>query len=95
MVGQVLQQASTVTTGADITLETLDYIISLREGIMDAWGGILLSYKGTPQGMYYSALACILAYSNGSQSSNCSRSSSRSSSFFTSSRKTLAAEVKD
>lgn len=49
MVGQVLQQASTVTTGADITLETLDYIISLREGIMDAWGGILLSYKGTPQ----------------------------------------------
>ena len=49
MVAQVLQQASTVTTSADITLETLDYIISLREGIMDAWGGILLSYKGTPQ----------------------------------------------
>ena len=25
----------------------VDYIVSLREGIMDAWGGILLSYKGT------------------------------------------------
>ncbi|EYE98937.1 karyopherin beta [Aspergillus ruber CBS 135680] len=49
VVAQVLQQASTVTTSADITIEMLDYIISLREGIMDAWGGILLSYKGTPQ----------------------------------------------
>lgn len=49
VVGQVLQQASTVTTSTDITIEMLDYIISLREGIMDAWGGILLSYKGTPQ----------------------------------------------
>lgn len=31
-------------------MEMLDYIISLREGIMDAWGGILLAYKGQPQG---------------------------------------------
>lgn len=53
VVGQVLQQASTVTTSSDITLEVLDYIISLREGIMDAWGGILLSYKGTPQSTSY------------------------------------------
>jgi hypothetical protein len=28
----------------------LDYIVSLREGIMDAWGGILQAYKGTPNG---------------------------------------------
>lgn len=26
----------------------LDYIVSLREGIMDAWGGILLAFKGAP-----------------------------------------------
>lgn len=57
VVGQVLQQASTVTTSTDITIEMLDYIISLREGIMDAWGGILLSYKGTPQGTFLIQLA--------------------------------------
>ncbi|OJJ34854.1 hypothetical protein ASPWEDRAFT_51106 [Aspergillus wentii DTO 134E9] len=49
VVAQVLQQASIVTASSDVTMEMLDYIISLREGIMDAWGGILLSYKGTPQ----------------------------------------------
>lgn len=56
VVGQVLQQASTVTVSTDITIEMLDYIVSLREGIMDAWGGILLSYKGTPQGMQCSTV---------------------------------------
>ncbi|OJJ45676.1 hypothetical protein ASPZODRAFT_68627 [Penicilliopsis zonata CBS 506.65] len=49
VVGQVLQQASTVTASADVPLEMLDYILSLREGIMDAWGGILIAYKGKPQ----------------------------------------------
>ncbi|OQE15367.1 hypothetical protein PENFLA_c032G06970 [Penicillium flavigenum] len=48
VVGQVLQQASSVTTSADLPYDMVDYIVSLREGIMDAWGGILLSYKGTP-----------------------------------------------
>lgn len=48
VVGQVLQQASSVTTSSDLPYEMVDYIVSLREGIMDAWGGILLSYKGTP-----------------------------------------------
>ncbi|KAL5362895.1 armadillo-type protein [Aspergillus floccosus] len=49
VVAQVLQQASIVTASADVTLEMIDYIVSLREGIMDAWGGILLTYKGKPQ----------------------------------------------
>ncbi|KAJ5578600.1 uncharacterized protein N7459_007564 [Penicillium hispanicum] len=48
VVGQVLQQASSVTTSSDLPFDMVDYIVSLREGIMDAWGGILLSYKGTP-----------------------------------------------
>ncbi|EAS32090.3 importin beta-1 subunit [Coccidioides immitis RS] len=48
VVGQVLQQASGVTVGNDLSQDTLDYVTSLREGIMDAWGGILLAYKGTP-----------------------------------------------
>ncbi|KKK20373.1 hypothetical protein ARAM_003099 [Aspergillus rambellii] len=49
VVGQVLKQASLVTASSDVTIEMLDYILSLREGIMDAWGGILLAYKGKPQ----------------------------------------------
>ncbi|KAJ9314360.1 hypothetical protein DTO271D3_5337 [Paecilomyces variotii] len=49
VVAQVLQQASNVTASHDVSFDMLDYIVSLREGIMDAWGGILLAYKGTPQ----------------------------------------------
>ena len=50
VVAQVLQQASGVTASSDVSYDMLEYIVSLREGIMDAWGGILLAYKGTPQG---------------------------------------------
>ncbi|EEH09716.1 importin subunit beta-1 [Histoplasma capsulatum G186AR] len=48
VVAGVLQQASGVTASPDVSYDMLDYIVSLREGIMDAWGGILLAYKGTP-----------------------------------------------
>ncbi|CAK7274548.1 karyopherin Kap95 [Sporothrix epigloea] len=41
VVAQVLQQAATVSAGSDGSYEMFDYIISLREGIMDAWGGII------------------------------------------------------
>jgi importin subunit beta-1 len=34
-----------------VSFDMLDYILSLREGIMDAWGGILLAFKETPKGM--------------------------------------------
>lgn len=60
IVGQVLQQASHVTASHDISQEMLDYINSLREGIMDAWGGILLSYKGTPDGKFNSTGSSLL-----------------------------------
>ncbi|OOF95513.1 hypothetical protein ASPCADRAFT_207990 [Aspergillus carbonarius ITEM 5010] len=49
VVASVLQQASMVTASNDVNSDMQEYIVSLREGIMDAWGGILLSYKGTPQ----------------------------------------------
>ncbi|KAJ5786699.1 Armadillo-like helical [Penicillium pulvis] len=49
VVAGVLQQASSVTTSSDLPYDMVEYIVSLREGIMDAWGGILLSYKGSPQ----------------------------------------------
>ncbi|ROT40911.1 ARM repeat-containing protein [Sodiomyces alkalinus F11] len=45
VIAQVLQQASTVTTTADGPFEMFDYVVSLREGIMDAWGGIIGAMK--------------------------------------------------
>ncbi|KAF2860229.1 ARM repeat-containing protein [Piedraia hortae CBS 480.64] len=49
VVAQVLQQAA----GASVQTETvgnyemLDYIVSLREGIMDAWGGIIMAMRSS------------------------------------------------
>ncbi|ORY55676.1 armadillo-type protein [Pseudomassariella vexata] len=45
VVAQVLQQASTVTASPEGSYEMYDYVISLREGIMDAWGGIIGAMK--------------------------------------------------
>ncbi|KAI9814209.1 MAG: karyopherin beta [Pycnora praestabilis] len=45
VVATVLQQAATVTASPDGPYEMLDYVVSLREGIMDAWGGIIISMK--------------------------------------------------
>lgn len=47
VVAQVLQQASTITTVPEGSYEMFDYVISLREGIMDAWGGIIGAMKGS------------------------------------------------
>ncbi|OTA62839.1 ARM repeat-containing protein [Hypoxylon sp. EC38] len=45
VVAQVLQQAANVTAAPDGSYELYDYVISLREGIMDAWGGIIGAMK--------------------------------------------------
>ena len=45
MVAQVLQTAATVTMGENAAFEMFDYVISLREGIMDAWSGAILAMK--------------------------------------------------
>ncbi|KAI0400407.1 armadillo-type protein [Xylaria palmicola] len=45
VVAQVLQQAASVTASPDGSYEMYDYVISLREGIMDAWGGIIGAMK--------------------------------------------------
>lgn len=45
VVGQVLQQAAGVQAAPDGSYEMYDYVISLREGIMDAWGGIIGAMK--------------------------------------------------
>ena len=48
---QVLQQAATVSSGTDVSYEMLDYVVSLREGIMDAWGGIIIALKAGNKGL--------------------------------------------
>ncbi|TDZ21075.1 Importin subunit beta-1 [Colletotrichum orbiculare MAFF 240422] len=45
VIAQVLQQAATVNAGPEGPYEMYDYVISLREGIMDAWGGIIGAMK--------------------------------------------------
>ena len=45
VVAQVLQQAAGVNISQETSYEMLDYIISLREGIMDAWAGIIAAIK--------------------------------------------------
>lgn len=44
VVAQVLQQAATIAI-PDNSFEMLDYVVSLREGIMDAWSGALIAMK--------------------------------------------------
>jgi importin subunit beta-1 len=43
VVTQVLNQAATVTAGPEAPFELQDYVISLREGIMDAWDGAIVA----------------------------------------------------
>jgi importin subunit beta-1 len=51
VVAAVLSQAAGVTLGGTSSFEMLDYVISLREGIVDAWDGIIVAMKtgGKPQ----------------------------------------------
>jgi importin subunit beta-1 len=49
VVAQVLQQAATVQASQDGSYEMIDYVVSLREGIMDAWGGIIGAMKSSDQ----------------------------------------------
>jgi importin subunit beta-1 len=52
VVAQVLQQAAgiNVQTENNANFEMLDYIVSLREGIMDAWGGIVMALRAGNKG---------------------------------------------
>lgn len=44
---QVLQQAANVQASPDGSYEMFDYVVSLREGIMDAWNGIISALKSS------------------------------------------------
>ena len=47
VVAQVLQQAAGINVQSENNnnFEMLDYVVSLREGIMDAWGGIVMAMR--------------------------------------------------
>ncbi|KAL2356972.1 armadillo-type protein [Cryomyces antarcticus] len=45
VVAQVLQQAAGISISPETNYEMLDYVVSLREGIIDAWGGIIIAMK--------------------------------------------------
>ena len=47
IVAQVLQQASSVSLTTEGNFEMMDYVTSLREGIMDAWDGIVIAMKSS------------------------------------------------
>ncbi|EJP62784.1 importin subunit beta-1 [Beauveria bassiana ARSEF 2860] len=47
VVAQVLEQAATVTASPDGPYEMFDYVVSLREGIADAWGGTVGAMKSS------------------------------------------------
>jgi importin subunit beta-1 len=53
VVAQVLQQAAGITVQSENSnnFEMLDYVVSLREGIMDAWGGIVMAMRAGNKGM--------------------------------------------
>jgi importin subunit beta-1 len=62
VVAQVLQQASSVSVTTEGNFEMMDYLTSLREGIMDAWDGIIIAMKSSGKGTYTSSM--LEAYTN-------------------------------
>jgi importin subunit beta-1 len=51
-VANVLEQARTVSAAGDVSFDLLDYVVSLRSGIADAWGGMILAFKGSDKGKH-------------------------------------------
>jgi len=51
VVAQVLEQAAHVSLAPDTTYDVIDYVVSLRSGIADAWSGIILAFKDN-EGMW-------------------------------------------
>jgi importin subunit beta-1 len=61
VVAQVLQQAATITAGDDGSYEMFDYVVALREGIMDAWGGIIGAMKTSGKSMYILTASSVVS----------------------------------
>jgi importin subunit beta-1 len=59
VVAQVLQQAAGISVQSENqnNFEMLDYVVSLREGIMDAWGGIVMAMRAGNKSLFASNIA--------------------------------------
>lgn len=55
----VLQQASGITASTDSNYEMVEYVISLREGIMDAYDGIIIALKSGDKSETFRCIACL------------------------------------
>jgi importin subunit beta-1 len=55
----VLQQASGITASSDSNYEMVEYVISLREGIMDAYDGIIIALKSGDKSETLCCIACL------------------------------------
>jgi len=51
-VAQVLDQAASINIDTTVSYEMLDYVVSLREGIMDAWAGAIGAMKSAGNSKY-------------------------------------------
>ena len=65
VVGQVLQQAANINAPPEqSSMEMIEYVISLREGIMDAWSGVVqamkTSGKATALNLYVEPIFALL-----------------------------------
>jgi importin subunit beta-1 len=77
-----LQQAATVQASPDGSYEMFDYVVSLREGIMDAWGGIIGAMKSSDQSEFHMEFLPFLLLMT-SQAHSSSHMSNKSSIFLT------------
>lgn len=50
-VAQVLDTAASINIDTNISYEMLDYVVSLREGITDAWAGAIIAMKTGGKGL--------------------------------------------
>lgn len=57
-VARVLEAAASAITLNETSFEQYDYVISLSEGIMDAWGGILIALKHSKGICHFDCLYC-------------------------------------
>ena len=64
VVAQVLQTAASVSMGENAAFEMLDYVISLREGIMDAWSGAIIAMKSKRMSCTGQFLSVLTDYSS-------------------------------
>ena len=61
VVAQVLDQASSLNIDTSLSFEILDYVVSLREGVMDAWSGAIIAMKADNKSTSY-GLSIMVGY---------------------------------